>query len=290
VTAGSVVVVSAGNDDGQNVADISPANCDNVIVAGAIARDGSLASYANVGLAVDVTAPGGDGPNPESNILTLYNSGTTSAATDELAFVTGTSYTAAEVSAVASLMISRNGALTPSVLEDVIKATTRSFPDNSCDQAICGTGVLDATAALVGAVNTAAIEANQAPVASAGGAYTGQTGESIAFDGSGSFDPENAPLTYAWDFGDGSFGTGPAPSHAYGVAGTYQVLLTVNDGVKESVISSTTATIDGGQKIANTGSGSCTLVSGRSGKPDLLLWLAILVFIGRLGWWRKIRR
>ena len=84
VAAGSVVVVSAGNDDGTNVADISPANCENVIVAGAIARDGSLASYANVGLAVDVTAPGGDGPNPESNILTLYNSGTTVAATDEL--------------------------------------------------------------------------------------------------------------------------------------------------------------------------------------------------------------
>lgn len=290
VDAGSVVVVSAGNDDGINVADISPANCDNVIVAGAIARDGSLASYANVGLAVDVAAPGGDGPNPESNILTLYNSGTTSAATDELAFVTGTSYTAAEVSAVASLMISRNGALTPSVLEDVIKATTRPFTDASCDQAICGTGVLNATTALVAAVNTAAIEANQAPVASAGGPYTGQNSESITFDGSGSSDPENAQLTYAWDFGDGSFGTGPAPGHAYGVAGTYRVLLTVNDGVKESVISSTTATIDGGQKIANTGGGGCILVADRSGKPDLLWWLAILMLAGRLGQWRKIRR
>jgi serine protease len=291
VAAGSVVVVSAGNDDGTNVADISPANCDNVIVAGAIARNGSLASYANVGLAVDVTAPGGDGPNPESNILTLYNSGTTVAGPDELAFVSGTSFTSAQVSAVASLMISRNAALTPSVLEDVIKATTRPFPDNSCDQAQCGTGVLNATAALVAAQNPAAIVADQAPVAAVGGSYSGKTDELITFDGSGSFDPENDPLTYAWDFGDGSFGTGLAPGHSYGVAGTYRVLLTVNDGIKESAISSTTAIIDGGQKIANTGSGGCTLMTAHSGKPDVLLWLGLLVLLtGRLCVWPKLYR
>ena len=289
VAAGSAVVVSAGNEDGTNVTDISPANCDNVIVAGAIARDGSLASYANVGLAVDVTAPGGDGPNPESNILTLFNTGTSVAVADTLAFVAGTSFTAAQVSGVAALMISRNGALTPTVLEDVIKATTRVFPDASCDQAQCGTGVLNARDALVAAANPAAIVADQAPVASAGGPYSGKAEDSIIFDGSGSFDPDGGLLTYAWDFGDGSFGTGVAPGHTYGVAGTYPVLLSVNDGIKDSVISGTTVTIDGGQKTANTGSGSCTMLASGSGKTDLLWWLALVVVAGRLGVWRKLR-
>jgi hypothetical protein len=151
--------------------------------------------------------------------------------------------------------------------------------------------VLNATAALVAAQNPAAIVADQAPVASAGGPYSGTSGVPIIFDGSGSFDPEGDPLTYAWDFGDGSFGRGMAPSHEYGVAGTYSVMLIVNDSVKDSVVSSTTATIDGGQKIANTGGGGgCTLMTAHSGKPDVLLWLGFLVLSGRFCRWRELCR
>lgn len=300
VAAGSVVVAAAGND-GINVADVSPANCDNVIVAGAIARDGTLAAYANVGLAVDLAAPGGDTPvppdpaNPPNGILTLFNTGKIVPQMDALAVVQGTSFTTAQVSAVASLMIAVNGALTPSLLEDVIKATTRLFTDPSCNPALCGTGVLSAVAALLVAQDPAAvadIDANQAPVASAGGPYSAKSGVEIVFDGSGSFDPEGEPLTYAWDFGDGSFGRGVAPSHAYGVAGTYSVLLIVNDGVKDSAISGTTATIDGGQKAADTsgGGGGCTLVTARAGKTDLLWWLALAVFVARLSLSRKSRQ
>ncbi|MFQ5980112.1 MAG: PKD domain-containing protein [Candidatus Heimdallarchaeota archaeon] len=36
-------------------------------------------------------------------------------------------------------------------------------------------------------------------------------------------------LTYWWDFGDGSSGTGIAPKHTYGHHGTYQVVLVVSD-------------------------------------------------------------
>jgi PKD repeat protein len=34
---------------------------------------------------------------------------------------------------------------------------------------------------------------------------------------------------YAWDFGDGTTGSGPAPQHTYATAGTYTVTLTVTD-------------------------------------------------------------
>jgi PKD repeat protein len=50
-----------------------------------------------------------------------------------------------------------------------------------------------------------------------------------AFDGSGSSDPDGTVQSYAWDFGDGSTGTGATPQHAYTGAGTYTVKLTVTD-------------------------------------------------------------
>ena len=49
------------------------------------------------------------------------------------------------------------------------------------------------------------------------------------FDGSGSSDPDGTVQSYAWDFGDGSAGTGATPQHAYTGAGTYTVKLTVTD-------------------------------------------------------------
>ena len=42
-------------------------------------------------------------------------------------------------------------------------------------------------------------------------------------------DPETNPVTRAWDFGDGTTGTGQAPSHAYAAAGTYTVTVTATD-------------------------------------------------------------
>lgn len=58
-----------------------------------------------------------------------------------------------------------------------------------------------------------------------------------SFDGSGSSDADGTITSYAWDFGDGTTGTGATPSHTYAAAGTYNVTLTVtdNDGLTGSV-------------------------------------------------------
>jgi PKD repeat protein len=56
-------------------------------------------------------------------------------------------------------------------------------------------------------------------------------GQAVSFNGSSSTQGLHGPITsYSWDFGDGSHGSGPTPSHAYSSTGAYTVTLTVSDG------------------------------------------------------------
>ncbi|MDX6300560.1 MAG: hypothetical protein QOF53_1774 [Nocardioidaceae bacterium] len=48
-------------------------------------------------------------------------------------------------------------------------------------------------------------------------------------------DPEGGPLTYSWDFGDGSTSTQPNPSHPYATAGNKNVTLKVTDDHANSI-------------------------------------------------------
>jgi len=84
----------------------------------------------------------------------------------------------------------------------------------------------------------------KAPLAIAGGVYAGMAGAALNFSGAGSVDPKQEGLTYTWNFGDGSGGSGTTPVHSYFSAGTYPVSLTVTnaDGL-QSAASTTTATI-----------------------------------------------
>lgn len=77
-------------------------------------------------------------------------------------------------------------------------------------------------------------DCNNPPVADPDGPYLGAVNTNIQFDGSASYDPDNNPLTYMWDFGDGYTGSGETPTHSYASAGIYDVCLTVNDGFVDS--------------------------------------------------------
>jgi len=177
VNAGAVVVVAAGNQAG-NVADFSPANCNNVITVGAVDRDGSIASYLNTGVQIDLSAPGGDGEGVSGEgILTLFNDGATAPAQDILAYIQGTSFAAAQVSAVAALMRAVNDTLTPGMIEELLRATARvrSFPDPSCNTVLCGQGILDAEAAVTGAADPASVVGSSATPGDDGGGGGGCT-------------------------------------------------------------------------------------------------------------------
>ena len=58
------------------------------------------------------------------------------------------------------------------------------------------------------------------PVAVAGSDQSGVEGTPVQFDGSGSYDVYNDPMTYTRDFGDGTQGTGISPAHTYANEGT----------------------------------------------------------------------
>lgn len=73
-----------------------------------------------------------------------------------------------------------------------------------------------------------ACDVNLPPVLDAGGPYSGLEGSPIAFNATAT-DPENDPLSFYWDFDDGTDATGPAPTHAYTDDGSYHVTVRVAD-------------------------------------------------------------
>jgi len=81
-------------------------------------------------------------------VLVLSNTGSTVAAADDYLTVSGTSFSTAQVSGIAGLMLSINGDLNPQQVHDLLVQSARPFPDASCNSQLCGAGIVDAAAAV----------------------------------------------------------------------------------------------------------------------------------------------
>lgn len=159
--AGTLVVASAGNGGGAVEA---PANCNSVVGVGALDRDGSRAYYSALGTGVDLMAPGGY----FNGLVGLGNTGTTGPGTPGSVTKTGTSFSAPLVAAAAGLMKAVNSSLTPAQLSTQLTSTAAAFLSPSggtcsansgystcnCTTAVCGTGMLDASAAVLSVRST----------------------------------------------------------------------------------------------------------------------------------------
>jgi serine protease len=134
---GAAVVVAAGNSNIDAI-NARPANCSGVITVAATTRSGGKASFSNFGSVVDVAAPG-------AGILSTLNSGTTVPAAESYASYNGTSMATPHVAGVAALMIQARPTATPTEIEAALRNSARVFP-MACSG--CGTGIVDADAAL----------------------------------------------------------------------------------------------------------------------------------------------
>ncbi len=151
-TAGTTIVVAGGNEH-TDVSNSSPANCSGVISVAAVNRAGARAYYSNYGTGIKIAAPGGEMTvGTEANgILSTLNTGTTTASTYSYQYYQGTSMATPHVSGIVSLMLSLNPNLTPSQVLSILQSTARSFPTGTgsdCTTSTCGSGIIDATAAL----------------------------------------------------------------------------------------------------------------------------------------------
>ncbi len=173
--AGVTIVAASGNEGVAQVG--SPASCTNIIAVTAHTIEGRNTDYANVGPEIAISAPGG-GSYSTSNggiagsgreILSLSNTGTTTAIADTYAPSIGTSHATPMVAGVAALLRAFAPTLTPDNILALIQAGARPHPAQSICQTPsligkCGTGLLDATTTLQTA--RAQITGNFMPVVS----------------------------------------------------------------------------------------------------------------------------
>ena len=101
------------------------------------------------------------------------------------------------------------------------------------------------------------------PTAILGGNLTGIEGGSVSFDASSSTDADDdqRSLSYAWDFGDGTTGTGAKPAHSYADNGQYIVKLTVTDPSGVTGTASNVVTVSNANPVVIIGS-SVPITSG----------------------------
>ncbi len=145
VDAGSAVVVAADNTwsgDRQTTASRYPANCSNVIRVTASTEAGDLEAFSNLGTTAfpaTVAAPG--------TVVSTCPAGAAITCTGGVGTASGTSMSAPQVSGTIALLRQVNPTLSVSALTDLITATATPFA-TSCASAECGSGILNAAAAV----------------------------------------------------------------------------------------------------------------------------------------------
>ena len=122
---------------------------------------------------------------------------------------------------------------------------------------------------------------NLPPEAVPGSPLTGTVGVPLAFDGSGSSDPDGDVVTGVWDFGDETGGVGLSTTHTYVEPGEFTVTLTVHDDRGGTARAGTSVTIAPRPSEDGDGAGggcACATpgVTGGGGLPAL----GLLVLLG----------
>jgi len=203
-----LIVAAAGNDENEGV--LYPAKYEGVLSVGATDKNDQRSVGTAYGAEVDIAAPG-EG---------IYST----EADDSYGYQTGTSMSAAFVSGVAGLLLSKDLSLNKLQLKAFLTGNADAIADSGM-----GTGRLNAKKALD------ALEAGVGDVVAV--AYVGEsgqteitveTGEEVQFYGDES--TSEGELAYQWDFGGGKTSDEKNPVHTYTEEGDYDAILVVSAG------------------------------------------------------------
>lgn len=225
-----VTIACASGNNGSLTTIGYPAAYDQCLAVGATRYDETVSYYSNRGAALDLVAPGGDtrvDQNldgwPDGVVQQTFGN-----ALNDWGYYLyqGTSMATPHVAGVAALVIARGLATTPAEVRAVLQSTAEDKGAPGWDSTY-GHGIVNAAAALGAGGGTPV--PNQPPTANAGADQSAVMGQTVLFNGGGSSDADGSIVSYAWNFGDNTTGTGATPTHAYAAAGSYTVTLTVTD-------------------------------------------------------------
>ncbi|MBB5803514.1 PKD repeat protein [Saccharothrix ecbatanensis] len=207
VEAGVAWAVAAGND-AKDACEVSPASAPGVLTVGASDSEDRRSLWgtkgSNWGECVELFAPG-------SNVTSITQDGKTAA-------WNGTSMATPHVAGAVVLVTSAEPGISVADVNALVldTATTNVISDP-----------MDSPNRLLYVDDLGARDPG-APLASFTSTCS-ETTPDCTFDASRSSDPDGTISSYAWEFGDGTTGTGVKPSHKYSKNGTYTVKLTVTD-------------------------------------------------------------
>jgi len=235
-------VCATGNDDNNPangyVGGVAyPARFPECMAVAATNWSDTKASYSNYGPQTAISAPGGDG-NPAGTAFSLILSSSSTSNTG-YTWRAGTSMATPQVAGLAALLWATGMHDAAQIRQRIIDTADDVGAPGWDPQT--GAGRINVYRALTGQ------SADAPPVANPGGAYAGNKGVAVQFDGSGSSDPNGKAITYAWNFGDPTSASNTStlqkPTHTYLRAGTYTVTLTVTDASNRSSTATTQAVI-----------------------------------------------
>jgi PKD repeat protein len=248
---------STGND---NYGALSfPGRFEECIAVGATNWSDARASYSNYGPGIDLVAPGGDS-NPSGSayslILSSVWSSTSPTSNTTYGWKAGTSMASPQAAGLAALLFATGITSADEVLARIRGSVDDLGPAGWDPQ--FGAGRINAYRAVTGK------DPNAPPVVVVDGPYAAAEGSPVQFSSAGSNDPNGKPVTYAWNFGDGTTSTEANPSHVYVDNGSYAVTLTVTDqsGLARSVAS--TSAIANAAPVVSATLGAATIPSGGS--------------------------
>jgi uncharacterized protein (DUF2141 family) len=241
VAAGITFAVSAGNDNGLNACQKSPARAPNAITVGSTTTTDTRSGFSNVGSCVDIFAPG-------SSITSAHWTSDNGTRT-----ISGTSMAAPHVAGVAALYLGLHPSATPAQVTTALVST--ATPGKVVNAGTNSPNLLLYSVA----------PSNSAPVARITALGTVLEGTTVAFSGAASSDADDDMLTYQWTFAPGNTADGVTASWLYPDNGTFTTTLRVSDIFGAAMTASHTVVV---QNVAPTvtsfGLNATTILSGQS--------------------------